>query len=239
MAMLLNEFTSVLQVRSRDELLAETVRFTRRLGFDTVSATAVADRLFGESEFVWVDNTPAAYRVAFENWDNARRDPVTQYCRWSSLPIVWNQQTYIAAGKGAKWEEQAHFGYRTGIGYALHLPEGRHFFVAVDRDQPLPASPAEVTRMTGDLQLFAVHALDAALRVLQPTSVECDVPNLTPRERESLRWTMEGKTAWELGRILSISEQTAARHVNNAMHKLNCVSKHQAVIRALRMGIIR
>ena len=37
---------------------------------------------------------------------------------------------------------------------------------------------------------------------------------------------MEGKTAWEVGAILGISERTAVLHVNNAMHKLGCTSKH-------------
>ena len=63
-------------------------------------------------------------------------------------------------------------------------------------------------------------------------------PLLTPRELEALRWTMEGKTAWEVGAILGISERTAVLHVNNAMHKLGCASKHQAVLKALRLGLI-
>jgi len=90
-----------------------------------------------------------------------------------------------------------------------------------------------------DLQLFAVHAQDAALRLLLPASPQLDIPTLTPRELESLRWTMEGKTAWELGNILGISERTAVLHVNNATHKLGCVNKHQAVLKALRFGLIR
>ena len=93
--------------------------------------------------------------------------------------------------------------------------------------------------MVADLQLFAVHAQDAALRVLLPASPHEDVPPLTPRELESLRWTMEGKTAWEVGNILGISERTAVLHVNNATHKLGCVNKHQAVLKALRFGLIR
>ena len=36
-----------------------------------------------------------------------------------------------------------------------------------------------------------------------------------------------------------ISERTAVLHVNNAMHKLDCVNKHQAVLKALRLGLIR
>ena len=78
-----------------------------------------------------------------------------------------------------------------------------------------------------------------AVRVMPPPSPESDTPDLTPRELECLRWTMEGKTAWELGRILGISEQTAVRHVNNAAHKLDAVNKHHAVVKALRFGLLR
>lgn len=237
--MLQGGFTSVLKAANREELLKEIVDFTHRLGFQTVSATTVIDHFRAESEFITLDNTPAAYRESFENFDDGRRDPVMQHCRRASVPIVWNQNTYTAAGQGEKWEAQAHFGYRTGIALALHLPEGRHFFMGVDRDQPLPTTAEEVTRMVADLQLFAVHAQDAALRILLPSSSQSDVPTLTPRELESLRWTMEGKTAWELGSILGISERTAVLHVNNATHKLGCINKHQAVLKALRLGLIR
>lgn len=237
--MLQDGFTSVLQVTSRDELLSEVVRFTKQLGFETVTATAVVDRFRGEPEFVWVDNAPLAYSASAEYVGDARRDPVTQHCKRLSVPIIWNQETYTAAGQGDKWEHQARFGYRAGIALALHMPEGRHFFLGVDRDQALPESSAEVTRLVADLQLFAVHAQDAALRVLLPAQPHLDFPNLTPRELESLRWTMEGKTAWELGNILGISERTAVLHINNATHKLDCINKHQAVLKALRLGIIR
>jgi DNA-binding CsgD family transcriptional regulator len=72
-----------------------------------------------------------------------------------------------------------------------------------------------------------------------PPTRDPAAPSLTPREVESLRWTMDGKTAWEVGNILGISERTAVLHVNNAMHKLGCVNKHQAVLKALRLGLIR
>ena len=237
--MLQGGYTSVLQARNPDELLTEIVGFTRRLGFQTVAATTVVDHFRGESEFIVLDNTPAAYRESFEDPGNGLSDPVTQHCKRHSVPIIWTQDTYTAVGQGAKWEVQARFGYRTGIALALHLPEGRHFFMGVDRDQPLPVSPAELTRMVADLQLFSVYAQDAAQRILLPPSPQASMPALTPRELESLRWTMEGKTAWELGNILGISERTAVLHVNNATHKLGCVNKHQAVLKALRLGFIR
>ena len=103
----------------------------------------------------------------------------------------------------------------------------------------MPKDPSELTRMVADLQLFAVHAQDAALRILVPAAAQPERPQLTPRELECLRWTMDGKTAWEVGEILGISERTAVLHLNNGMHKLDCTNKHQAVLKALRLGLIR
>jgi len=169
----------------------------------------------------------------------ARMDPVMQHCKRNSVPIVWNQDTYTNSGAGDLWETQAPYGYRAGICLALHLPEGRHFILGVDRDQGLTANASELTRLVADLQLFAVHAVDAAMRILLPEALPVDAPRLTPREIECLRWTMEGKTAWEVGGILSISERTAVLHINNAMHKLQCTNKHLAVLKALRLGLLR
>jgi len=237
--MLQGGFTEVLSSRDREEFRGEIVAFARRLGFETVSATVVIDHMLGEAEFITVDNTPRAYLEAFQNRENWRLDPVMQHCKRHSMPIIWGQETYVANGQGDKWEEQARFGYRHGIALALHMPEGRHFFMGVDRDQAVPMDKGELTRVVADLQLFAVHAQDAALRILTPSSTEPGVPTLTPRELETLRWTMEGKTAWEVGNVLGITERTAALHVNNATHKLGCANKHQAVLKAIRLGLIR
>ncbi len=236
--MLESSFTSVLGARTRDEFQSEVVRFAKQLGFETVAAMLVIDHHLGQAEFITVDNTPQNYKELFASTEKGRHDPVMQHCKRKSMPIIWDQTTYAKEGLGDRWEEQARFGIRSGIAMALHMPEGRHFVLGVDRDQPMPGSPIEVTRLVADLQLFAVHAQDAAQRILTPSMSVTGAPSLTPRELETLRWTMEGKTAWEVGSLLGISERTAALHVNNATHKLGCVNKHQAVLKALRLGLI-
>lgn len=236
--MLPGVFTSVMQARNREEFRDEIIRFTKQLGFETVSAVTVIDQGLGKSEFINIDNTPQAYLDAYDDELANRRDPVMQHCKRATVPIIWDQNTYVSQGVGSKWEHQAQFGYRTGIAMALHMPEGRHFVFGVDRDQALPDSASELQRMVADLQLFAVHAQDAAMRLLMPAALQPERPKLTPRELEALRWTMEGKTAWEVGALLGISERTAVLHVNNAMHKLGCSTKHQAVLKALRLGLI-
>ena len=237
--MLQGGFSEVLTSRDRDEFQSELVAFTQRLGFNTVSATLVLDHMLGEAEFITIDNTPQDYKATFASPKKGRRDPVMQHCKRQSVPIIWDQSTYVGEGLGDMWEEQARFGYSSGIALALHLPEGRHFFMGVDRDRPVPLDAVELTRVVADLQLFAVYAQDAAQRILVPSPADPALPSLTPRELESLRWTMEGKTAWEVGNVLGISERTAALHINNAAHKLGCVNKHQAVLKALRLGFLR
>ncbi len=236
--MLPGGYSDVLDARDRDEFLNAIVRFAKQLGFETVSAMTVVDHGLGRSEFITVDNTPQSWVESFVDAGAGKRDPVQQHCKRQTVPIIWDQSTYIAGGAIDLWEHQAHYGFNTGIAMALHLPEGRHFQIGVDRDQALPANVDELQRVVADLQLFAVHAQEAAVRLLLPDADQVERPALTPREVEALNWTMEGKTAWEVGKILGISERTAVLHVNNAMHKLGCVSKHQAVLKALRLGLI-
>lgn len=237
--MLQGSYQSILEVRNRDEFRSEVVRFTKQLGFETVTAVTVVDHPVGDTEFVSVQNTPEAFVESLDHPEDWKLDPVLQHCKRQSVPIIWDQSTYVSAGQAGKWEAQARFGFRTGICLALHLPEGRHFMIGVDRDQSLPKDRAEVTRMVADLQLFAVHAQDTAMRVLVPEQLQLERPRLTPRELDGLRWTMDGKTAWEVGAIMGITERTAVLHINNAMHKLGCSNKHQAVLKALRLGLLR
>lgn len=237
--LLSHSYLSIMEAKSIDDFRGQIIHFANELGFRYVSAMTVVDHSLTRSDFVTIDNMPLDYRDAGASQvDNHLRDPVMQHCKRGAVPIVWDQETYLRNGAVDIWEEQAAFGYRTGIALALHLPEGRHFMLGVDRDQHLPRGAGELTRMVADLQLFAVHAQDTALRLFVPAEQLVETPSLTPRELEALRWTMEGKTAWEVGSILGISERTAVLHIQNAMRKLGSVNKHQAVLKALRLGLI-
>jgi DNA-binding CsgD family transcriptional regulator len=240
MLALTSEFSSIVDAESRDDFRDQVFSFASDRGFTTVSAMTVVDRISGEPEFIVVENIPDEYKQDFYKRDSHRIDPVMQHCKRRGIPIVWNRSTYTAHGLDDRWAMLANFGLCTGIAVALHLPNGRHFFLGVERAKALPASIVDLTRLVADIQLFAVHANEAAERLLIPADTATIArPKLTPREIQALEWTMVGKTAWELGRILSISERTAVLHITNAMRKLGCCSKHQAVLRALKLGIIK
>jgi DNA-binding CsgD family transcriptional regulator len=237
--MLQGGYLAVMEATTPVEFRMEVVRFAEDLGFKTVSAMAVIDHSQSNTEFHTIDNAPEAFSKTFHDVDVWRLDPVMQHCKRAAVPIIWDQGTYVSGGQGEMWEHQAGFGYQTGVALALHLPDGRHFSLGVERDRPLPRQPRTVTRIVAELQLFAVHAQDAAFRIFTPISAKTtEGPSLTPRELEALRWTMEGKTAWEVGAIMNIAERTAVLHLQNSMRKLGCVNKHQAVLKALRLGLL-
>lgn len=63
-------------------------------------------------------------------------------------------------------------------------------------------------------------------------------PQLSSRELSVLRWMKEGKTNWEISRILGLSERTIRFHVGSIFDKLEVTSRTQAVARALGAGLI-
>jgi len=62
---------------------------------------------------------------------------------------------------------------------------------------------------------------------------------LTDREREVLHLLSTGKNNAEIASILVITEGTVKFHLNNIFHKLQVKDRAQAVITALRRGLIR
>jgi DNA-binding CsgD family transcriptional regulator len=58
------------------------------------------------------------------------------------------------------------------------------------------------------------------------------------RESQVLRWVAAGKSDWEIGMILRISEKTVNCHVQHAKRKLGVGTRIQAVVAAMREGLI-
>lgn len=61
---------------------------------------------------------------------------------------------------------------------------------------------------------------------------------LTPRELEVIAWSAEGKSSWEIGIICSISERTVKFHFKNIYQKLGVQNRAQAIVSAIRHGVI-
>jgi DNA-binding CsgD family transcriptional regulator len=63
--------------------------------------------------------------------------------------------------------------------------------------------------------------------------------NFTPREIEVLRWISSGKSDWQVGQILRISDKTVNFHVENMKRKLGVATRIQVVVQAVYEGKIQ
>lgn len=62
--------------------------------------------------------------------------------------------------------------------------------------------------------------------------------SITPKEREVLHWLSEGKSSWEISRILNISERTVNFHTANIKTKLQATNRSQIVSAAFREKLL-
>jgi DNA-binding CsgD family transcriptional regulator len=63
------------------------------------------------------------------------------------------------------------------------------------------------------------------------------VKELSSREVTVLNWMKNGKTNWEIGKILGVSERTVRFHIESIFSKLEVTSRSQAVATAIEHGL--
>jgi len=86
----------------------------------------------------------------------------------------------------------------------------------------------------GQVQLSPEAAIRLMREVREPESPDA----LTERETDVLRLLAEGQANKEIARNLSIGEKTVKTHVSNILAKLGVQSRTQAVLHAMRVGLI-
>jgi DNA-binding CsgD family transcriptional regulator len=82
------------------------------------------------------------------------------------------------------------------------------------------------------------ETIGVSRRGLKKTMTSKPSSELSEREKACLSWTALGKSSWEIGQILSISENTAVFHIKNAMKKLGTNTRTGAAVKAIQLGLI-
>lgn len=234
------DYLAVSEAATEADLRTALVSFANNLDFGLINLAAMSGPVIAPGAVRHIGNTPDAYAEASADSSVACTDPVLQRLMRQRTPFFYDQLMYTQAGSGDLWDIQAPHGYRCGVATALHLPTDEHILLGIDRDTPLPTNEHRRARLLAELQLLAVHAREAAERLLQFAPVApANAPALNHYEIEVLRWTMHGKSAPVTAQIIGKSAATVNYHLQNAMRKLNVGSKYQAVTLALALGILQ
>jgi LuxR family quorum-sensing system transcriptional regulator CciR len=136
-------------------------------------------------------------------------------------------------------------GLKNGISVPLHGPSAKVAVVSFASGFHDADPQARLGHFNALASLFhvtftaIVHGAELDSPSIAP-GPELDAPSiaLSQRERDCLSWTAQGKSSWDIGMILAISENTVNFHVKNAMRKLDATSRIVAVLKAVRLGLI-
>jgi LuxR family transcriptional regulator, quorum-sensing system regulator SolR len=149
--------------------------------------------------------------------------------------VVWNDAMFAKTQKF--WEDANAHGIRVGWGMPTRGPGATVGLLSVSRSQE-ELKLAEIDSIEVKLIYLAQLTHEAMCRCWLPKNVPEALCQLTPREREVLMWTAEGKTTPEASLILGISERTVMFHLYNVMSKLNVHTKPQLVMKAAMLGLL-
>ena len=165
-------------------------------------------------------------------------DPVVEHtpmslaaCTWDDLP----QRFVLRPKQHRMLAEAREAGLRRGLSCPVHGPGGSVAILsfASSEDDVDPGALVGHFQSLSTQFHVAYSELSEARRTVVPRVV------LTRRERECLSWVAQGKSSWDIGQILGITEFTVSYHVKKAMRKLGSSSRIVAVVKAIRLGLIR
>jgi DNA-binding CsgD family transcriptional regulator len=90
------------------------------------------------------------------------------------------------------------------------------------------------------LMLFAHQLVYHCVDVLQwrDDGMKDSIVKLSAREKDCLYWSAQGKTASEIADILGLKTETVRKYIKNVMKRLNARSKTQAVVKAIKFGLL-
>jgi LuxR family quorum sensing-dependent transcriptional regulator len=215
---------------SMDALEAAFARF----GFEHIIVTGLPNPDQRFSQMVLAKRWPAEWFKLYTEKNYDRVDPVVRKCRQSVNPFEWSEAPYdpeLEPGAVEVMRRAADFRMSRGFVVPIHGLTGYEAGVSlggVHLDLNARSKPA--------LHLMAMYGFERIRRLLRPEPHSS--ARLTPREREAIAWASQGKSAWEIGEILNITQRTAEEHLATAARKLGAVNRTHAVAIAIRLKII-
>jgi LuxR family transcriptional activator of bioluminescence operon len=168
-------------------------------------------------------------------------DPLIKECITNRLPLRWTEQfrsNLRSKREDAILTDGFDYGVRRGFTVPIHGPKRELGIMSLYSDLTDREFMDMLDARQHDLHVMSLYFHDAVQKALTQVEIAPLPIPLTDREVEILQWTAHGKTAWEIGSILNISERTVNFHLQNAMSKFGVHNKTHAASKAVSVGLI-
>ena len=230
-----DRMNALLEIDSEHELFAHIAQAARALGFEYCAYGIRMPVPVSRPSVVLFNNYPGEWQARYQEQGYLSIDPTVQHAFRSTLPLVWSDRLFEPARD--MWEEARSHGLRVGWAQAARDACGGIGLLTLARSAE-QLSASELSAKQPDMAWLSQYAHVAMARLLMPRMMPETQVVLTAREKEVLRWTAEGKTAFEISQILSIAERTINFHIANVVAKMGASNKTQAAVKAIALGML-
>lgn len=224
------------------ELFSLLQRAGGSVGFDYIAYGALTNHdiygVAGEKAPAVVLNYPSFWVDHYFEHDYQSSDPVVVYTNRMPLPYTWRhleEVLELTPYEKTIMDECDAAGLHNGLSIPLHGPFGSTAVVSFASSAP----DAEADPHIGWLHALATQFHVAYTRLSVGNRPVHPPIHLSQRERDCLAWSARGKSSWDIGMILGISEHTVTFHIKNAMAKFGTTSRIVAIVQAIRLNLIR
>lgn len=155
------------------------------------------------------------------------------------LPLFWDVKTQIKEARSAREKQMREDSYAFGARQGLLIPiNGTNKELATFVIIQMSNDRCLENWQTGQYALFVAGNL--YYKYLQPFLLKIKAPKnlLTPREHQCLTLTAKQIPLTGQAKALNITPRTVNFHIQNMNKKLGVKNKHQAVMKAIQMGLI-
>lgn len=169
------------------------------------------------------------------------RDPVIEHGQKAVSPFSWDEIADRETDRTrlTVFDQATDFQVRHGLTIPVRGPRDLALVSMCPEVLERREADGLIEAHLGEMVLLAMMAHEKARHFLEPRSLTGDSPiRLSRREKEVMQWISCGKSAWEIGQILALSEATIRHYTAAALAKLNCHDKTHAAVRAVVMGLI-
>ncbi|SDI69318.1 helix-turn-helix transcriptional regulator [Paraburkholderia phenazinium] len=165
-------------------------------------------------------------------------DPVVSHCMTRATPLIWSPELFSTRPQREMYELACLHGLRSGVSLPIHGPNQEAGMLSFANNfNTTDAFWTQIDGVLPNLVLLRDLVIDTSRRHLR-SHAQSLLPQLTPRERECLKWTARGKSTWEISHILSCSEAAVNFHVKNIRAKFGVNSRRAAAVIATQLGLI-
>lgn len=185
-----------------------------------------------------LDNYPTSWTKGFIEQGLYVHDPILRACLTSNVGFSWidvPRMINVSARQRSILEKAARHGLGDGFTVPAHVPGeiGGSCSFATHRGRNSPVRNFLLT------QLIGAFAFQAARRLSGVGGLSTGATkHLTPRQRDCLIWAIRGKTDWEIGRILGLSEETVSQHLDMARGRYGVTKRLPLAVHAIFDGQI-